>query len=40
MITAPLIAENGWMPVPEGPGIGVEVDEAHLKRRALKTITI
>ncbi len=40
VITAPLIAKDGWMPVPEGPGIGVEVDEAGLKRRALKTITI
>ena len=32
LVVAPLSARNGWLDVPAGPGLGVELDEAKLAR--------
>ncbi len=32
--------EDGWAIVPDGPGLGVEVDEAYLRRHAIETRVI
>jgi L-alanine-DL-glutamate epimerase-like enolase superfamily enzyme len=37
VIAAPLRFEGGELFVPEGPGLGVEVDEAKLERYAAQT---
>ena len=33
VVTAPLCVENGHVAVPDGPGLGVEVDERRVRRR-------
>jgi L-alanine-DL-glutamate epimerase-like enolase superfamily enzyme len=37
VMAAPLRFEGGELFVPEGPGLGVEVDEAKLERYAAQT---
>ena len=32
VVTRPITVENGHMPVPQGPGLGLELDEAMLER--------
>ena len=34
LFTTPLRQKNGWVDVPTGPGLGFEVDEAFVRRRA------
>jgi muconate cycloisomerase len=34
VVTAPLACRNGAVALPEGPGLGVEIDEAKLRRLA------
>ena len=36
IITHPLLAEQGWMQVPEGPGLGVEIDPAQMAKYAFR----
>jgi D-galactarolactone cycloisomerase len=36
LLTDPLQIESGWMQVPTGPGLGVDVDEAYLRAKALE----
>ncbi len=35
-----LTFEDGWVTIPTGPGLGVEVDEAYLAKHAIETRTI
>lgn len=35
LLTVPLAPENGWMTIPDGPGLGVDVDEAAVRRLAV-----
>jgi muconate cycloisomerase len=36
ILKEPLVAKDGYMKVPTGPGLGVEVDEEKLKRHAAR----
>lgn len=35
LLTIPLVPVDGWMAIPDGPGLGVEVDEAVVRRLAV-----
>jgi D-galactarolactone cycloisomerase len=35
LLSTPLAPEDGWMAIPDGPGLGVEVDEAAVRRLAV-----
>jgi D-galactarolactone cycloisomerase len=32
VITAPIEQKNGWVEIPAGPGLGVEIDRAAIDR--------
>ncbi len=34
LFTTPIRQKNGWVDVPTAPGLGFEVDEAFVRRRA------
>jgi D-galactarolactone cycloisomerase len=34
LLAAPLWLEDGWMTIPDGPGLGIEIDEESLRRLA------
>ncbi|WP_158964967.1 mandelate racemase/muconate lactonizing enzyme family protein [Chachezhania sediminis] len=36
IVTAPIEHENGWVAIPDGPGLGIEIDRAALKEFAPK----
>jgi D-galactarolactone cycloisomerase len=40
LLSSGLTFDNGWVTVPTGPGLGVEVDEAYLQKHAVETRTI
>lgn len=40
LLSAPLTFVDGWLTIPTGPGLGVEVDEAYLRRHAVETRVI
>lgn len=35
LLTVPILPTNGRLPLPQGPGLGIEVDEAELRRYAV-----
>ena len=35
LLTVPLAPSDGWMSIPDGPGLGVAVDEAAVRRLAI-----
>ena len=37
LLTLPLAPQDGWMTIPDGPGLGVEIDEAMVRRLAVTT---
>jgi D-galactarolactone cycloisomerase len=40
LLASPLRFDSGWVSVPDGPGLGVEIDEAYLRHHAVETRTI
>jgi D-galactarolactone cycloisomerase len=38
LLTTPLRLEAGWLDIPTGPGLGVEVDEAFVRRVAVEAV--
>jgi L-alanine-DL-glutamate epimerase-like enolase superfamily enzyme len=40
LLATPLRFDSGWVSVPDGPGLGVEIDEAYLRHHAVETRTI
>lgn len=36
LVKQPIPSENGWMRVPEGPGLGIEVDEALIQKHLVR----
>jgi len=40
LLATPLRLSDGWVAVPDGPGLGVEIDEAYLRHHAVETRTI
>jgi D-galactarolactone cycloisomerase len=37
LLSSPLQLDGGWVTIPTGPGLGVEVDEPYLRRHAVET---
>ena len=37
LLSTPLRFDAGWVTIPDGPGLGVEVDEAYLRHHAVET---
>jgi D-galactarolactone cycloisomerase len=40
LLATPFRFENGWATIPDGPGLGVEIDEEYLRRHAIATTII
>jgi len=40
LLATPLPFEGGWATIPDGPGLGIEIDEAYLTRHAVETRVI
>ncbi len=40
LLATPLQFDAGWATIPEGPGLGVEIDEAYLRHHAIETRVI
>jgi L-alanine-DL-glutamate epimerase-like enolase superfamily enzyme len=40
VLATPFEFENGWATIPDGPGLGVEVDEPYLRKHAIATTVI
>jgi D-galactarolactone cycloisomerase len=40
LLATPLQVDKGWVDVPDGPGLGVEIDEDYLRHHAVETRTI
>ena len=40
LLATPLQFDNGWVTVPDGPGLGIEIDEAYLRHHAVETRTV
>jgi D-galactarolactone cycloisomerase len=37
LLATPLQLDQGWVTVPDGPGLGIEIDEAYLRHHAVET---
>jgi D-galactarolactone cycloisomerase len=40
LLTTPLPFSNGWATIPDGPGLGVEIDEEYLRHHSIATTII
>jgi L-alanine-DL-glutamate epimerase-like enolase superfamily enzyme len=37
IVTTPIVPENGYLIVPQGPGLGIEIDEDKLSRLVVRS---
>jgi D-galactarolactone cycloisomerase len=37
LLATPLEFSDGWVTIPDGPGLGIEIDEAYVRHHALET---
>ena len=40
LLSTPMPVVDGWAIVPDGPGLGIEIDEDYLRHHALETRVI
>jgi D-galactarolactone cycloisomerase len=38
LLTDPPVMEDGWLRVPDGPGLGIEIDEEYLRSAAIEQV--
>ncbi len=40
IVREPLVPADGWLDVPTGPGLGIDIDEAALERLAVEHFSV